>query len=82
MATMAGKRDYYDVLGVDRSASAKELSEAYRKLGRTSEQKTEAELFAKLKKAEQDRARAPALLTSGAKEESKEETLDEVSPEP
>jgi len=32
MATMAGKRDYYDVLGVERSASAKELSEAYRKL--------------------------------------------------
>ena len=32
MATMAGKRDYYEVLGVDRSASNGQLSEAYRKL--------------------------------------------------
>ena len=32
MATMAGKRDYYKVLGVDRSATDPELSEAYRKL--------------------------------------------------
>jgi len=32
MATMAGKRDYYEVLGVDRSASDKQISEAYRKL--------------------------------------------------
>lgn len=32
MATMAGKRDYYDVLGVERSATEKEISEAYRKL--------------------------------------------------
>lgn len=29
---MASKRDYYEVLGVDRSASEKEISEAYRKL--------------------------------------------------
>ena len=29
---MAAKRDYYEVLGVERSASEKELSEAYRKL--------------------------------------------------
>lgn len=32
MATMSTKRDYYEVLGVDRSASQKELAEAYRKL--------------------------------------------------
>ncbi len=32
MATMAKKRDYYDVLGVDRSASNGQISEAYRKL--------------------------------------------------
>ena len=32
MATMADKRDYYDVLGVDRSASEKSVAEAYRKL--------------------------------------------------
>jgi len=32
MATMAGKRDYYEVLGVPRSATEKEISEAYRKL--------------------------------------------------
>ncbi|MGQ9575313.1 MAG: molecular chaperone DnaJ [Thermoguttaceae bacterium] len=29
---MAGKRDYYEVLGVDRTASDKQISEAYRKL--------------------------------------------------
>jgi len=32
MAVMAAKRDYYEVLGVDRSATEKEISEAYRKL--------------------------------------------------
>ena len=32
MATMAGKRDYYEVLEVQRSASDKELAAAYRKL--------------------------------------------------
>jgi len=32
MATMAGKRDYYEVLGVARTASAKEIANAYRKL--------------------------------------------------
>jgi molecular chaperone DnaJ len=32
MVTMAGKRDYYEVLGVARSAGAKELADAYRKL--------------------------------------------------
>jgi len=32
MATMVGKRDYYDVLGVDRAASDKEIADAYRKL--------------------------------------------------
>ena len=32
MATMAKKRDYYDVLGVDRSATNGQISEAYRKL--------------------------------------------------
>ena len=32
MVKMASKRDYYEVLGVDHSASDKEVSEAYRKL--------------------------------------------------
>jgi len=32
MATMAEKRDYYEVLGVDRNAGEAQLSEAYRKL--------------------------------------------------
>jgi len=32
MATMADKRDYYQILGVDRSATEAQLSEAYRKL--------------------------------------------------
>lgn len=32
MATMADKRDYYDVLGVPRSATEGQLAEAYRKL--------------------------------------------------
>ena len=32
MATMADKRDYYEVLGVDKSASKEQLSDAYRKL--------------------------------------------------
>jgi molecular chaperone DnaJ len=32
MVTMAEKRDYYEVLGVDRSASRDQLAEAYRKL--------------------------------------------------
>src|SRR5438552_2329332 len=32
MAQMAGKRDYYEVLGVDRSAADKAIADAYRKL--------------------------------------------------
>jgi molecular chaperone DnaJ len=32
MTKMAGKRDYYEVLGVARSCSAKEIADAYRKL--------------------------------------------------
>ncbi len=32
MATMAEKRDYYEVLGVDRNAGEAQISEAYRKL--------------------------------------------------
>jgi molecular chaperone DnaJ len=32
MGTMADKRDYYEVLGVERSAAEKEIAEAYRKL--------------------------------------------------
>ncbi len=32
MATMAEKRDYYEVLGVDRNATEAQLSESYRKL--------------------------------------------------
>lgn len=32
MVTMADKRDYYEVLGLERSASREQLSEAYRKL--------------------------------------------------
>jgi molecular chaperone DnaJ len=32
MATMAAKRDYYEVLGVAKNASAKEIADSYRKL--------------------------------------------------
>ena len=32
MVTMADKRDYYEVLGVDRSATKEQISESYRKL--------------------------------------------------
>ena len=32
---MATKRDYYEVLGVDRSASKEELKKAYRRMART-----------------------------------------------
>src|SRR5919202_1873672 len=32
---MANKRDYYDVLGVKRNSSEKEIRQAYRKLART-----------------------------------------------
>src|SRR6478736_2474529 len=32
MATMANKRDYYDVLGVGRTAAQKDIADAYRKL--------------------------------------------------
>jgi molecular chaperone DnaJ len=32
MLTMADKRDYYEILGVDRSANKEQISEAYRKL--------------------------------------------------
>src|SRR5438309_1974633 len=32
MVQMASKRDYYEVLGVERSAAGKQIAEAYRKL--------------------------------------------------
>ncbi len=32
MVTMAGKRDYYEVLGIERGASEKSIADAYRKL--------------------------------------------------
>ena len=32
MVTMVDKRDYYEILGVERSASKEQISEAYRKL--------------------------------------------------
>src|SRR5512139_4115676 len=32
MVTMAGKKDYYEVLGVPRNASQKQIADAYRKL--------------------------------------------------
>ena len=32
MVTMAGKRDYYEVLGVARNATQKEIADAYRRL--------------------------------------------------
>src|SRR5271154_7204605 len=32
MVTMAGKRDYYEVLGLERSANEKAVADAYRKL--------------------------------------------------
>ena len=32
MVTMAGKRDYYEVLGVERSVTDKSIADAYRKL--------------------------------------------------
>ena len=32
MATMAGKRDYYEVLGIARTATQKEIADAYRRL--------------------------------------------------
>src|SRR5688572_33372461 len=35
MVTMADKRDYYEVLGVGRNASADEIKRAYRTLART-----------------------------------------------
>ena len=31
---MAGKRDYYDVLGVSKDASQKEIKQAYRQLAK------------------------------------------------
>ena len=31
---MAEKRDYYEVLGIDRNASASEIKKAYRKLAK------------------------------------------------
>jgi molecular chaperone DnaJ len=54
MATMAAKRDYYEVLGVAKSASAKEIADAYRKLAikhHPDKNPGDAEAVAKFKEA-------------------------------
>ena len=37
---MAEKRDYYEVLGIDRNASASEIKKAYRKLAKKNHPET------------------------------------------
>jgi tetratricopeptide (TPR) repeat protein len=49
------------------------LSQAYRELGRASDQKTEMDLFEKLKKDEEERGKPPEILGTGAADEPNEE---------
>jgi Flp pilus assembly protein TadD len=55
------------------------LAQAYQKLGRKTEQMAELELFQKLKKAEQERAKPPDILTP---DETKEKVPEELPTEP
>jgi molecular chaperone DnaJ len=66
MATMASKRDYYEILGVKREASDKEIASAYRKLAvkyHPDANPGDAEAVAKFKEA----AEAYEVLSDGDK---------------
>ncbi|PYV20943.1 MAG: hypothetical protein DMG24_21130 [Acidobacteria bacterium] len=55
------------------------LAQAYRKLGRTEEEKAELDRFAKLKQAEQARNKGPDIMISGTQDKTKEEFPEEPS---
>jgi molecular chaperone DnaJ len=68
MSTMAGKRDYYEVLGVAREASDKEIAAAYRKLAikyHPDSHPGDADATARFKEA----AEAYEVLSDGEKRE-------------
>ena len=60
-------------LDPDEPATHYLLAQAYRKLGRTKEEKAELDRFAKLREAEQERNRRPDIMVSGSQDKTEEE---------
>ena len=58
------------------------LAQAYKKLGKKSEQSAELELFEKLRKAQLAREQGSAIVAPGGEDEKNEDFPDDLSPQP